>query len=75
MARVSSSRPGLFRGGDLVEAEQEVVLFVNGKEVAREMVQPTLGDLLRTARTPDTALHFHASLRVPAGAGADSPGE
>ena len=59
----------------VLDLEQEVVLFVNGKEVAREMVQPTLGDLLRTARTPDTALHFHASLRVPAGAGADSPGE
>lgn len=53
----------------VLDLDREVAIFINGEEVARARVAPTLGDLLRTARTPDTALHFHASLAVPAGAG------
>lgn len=53
----------------VLDLDREVAIFVNGEEVARARVAPTLGDLLRTARTPDTALHFHASLAVPADAG------
>ncbi|MCH2102206.1 MAG: hypothetical protein MK209_09830 [Planctomycetes bacterium] len=50
----------------VLDLAEEVLLYVNGEEVARAMVSPTVGDLLRTARTPDAALHFHASLTVPA---------
>ncbi|MCH2102290.1 MAG: hypothetical protein MK209_10260 [Planctomycetes bacterium] len=50
----------------ILHIEKEILLYVNGEEVARAMVSPTVGDLLRTARTPDAALHFHASITVPA---------
>ena len=58
----------------VLDLDREIAIFVNGEELARELVAPTVGDLLRTARTPDTALHFHASLAVPAQSASAVPG-
>ena len=48
----------------VLDLEREVVVYLNDEEVSRGMVTPTLGDLFRTAKTPDTGLHFHASIKV-----------
>jgi poly(3-hydroxybutyrate) depolymerase len=48
----------------VLDLDKEVVVYLNDEIVCRGMVTPTLGDLLRTAKSPDTGLHFHASLKV-----------
>jgi poly(3-hydroxybutyrate) depolymerase len=50
----------------VLDLDKEVIVYLNNQEVSRGMVTPTLGDLFRTAKTPDTDLHFHASIKVGA---------
>lgn len=56
----------------VLDLEKEIVVFVNGEEVARQVVAPELGTLLLTSQSPDSGLRFHASLPLPDVAGPDA---
>ncbi|KAA3606692.1 MAG: hypothetical protein DWQ01_16890 [Planctomycetota bacterium] len=52
-------------GEDMVDLEQEVAIYLNGKEVLRAFPQADLATMLRTSRAPDPDLQFSYSLALP----------
>lgn len=48
----------------VIDMEKEVIITVNGEETNRGLPQPTLGTMLLTGSTPDSALLFLARMKV-----------